>query len=74
MNQFKYPWEKECLAAILETDNCNFANLSATARATILNRIDELNMTFAGTPEEREALAAALARLQKLKIERLGGS
>ena len=70
----EYPWEKDYIAAILETDDGKLANLIATARSTILNRVYELNITRAGTIEERVALASALRGLQKMKIERLGGA
>jgi len=70
----KYPWEKDYIAAILETDDGKLAKLIAISRSTILNRVDELNITRAGTIEERVALASALRGLQKMKTERLGGA
>jgi hypothetical protein len=70
----KYPWEKDYIAAILETDDGKLANLIATAQSTMLARVDELNRTRGGTIEEREDLALALGGLHKMRVERLGGS
>ena len=70
----EYPWEKDYIAAILETDDGKLANLIATAQSTMLARVDELNRTRGGTIEEREDLASALGGLHKMRVERLGGS
>ena len=59
----EYPWEKDYIAAILETDDEKLANVIATAQSTMLARVDELNRTRGGTIEEREDLALALGGL-----------
>jgi hypothetical protein len=68
----KYDWERDYVAAILETDNEKLKDLVARAESTIAARVDQLNMDHGGTPDEQSALAAALAGLQKLRIERVG--
>ena len=67
-----YPWEQTYLAAILETDNAKLRERVAIANASIVARLDELNMDSGGTPQEQRALADALNGLKKLTSERLG--
>ena len=68
----KYPWMYEYLLAILETENNKLAKRIAAAESTIRARVDELNRDHGGTAEERASLTNALARLDKLGVERLG--
>jgi hypothetical protein len=68
----KYPWMYEYLSAFIETDNATLAKRIDVAEATIRARVDELSRDHGGTLEERAALANAIARLDKLIIERLG--
>jgi hypothetical protein len=72
MIPLKYAWEKDYIAAILETDDQKLAEVVASAESAMLARVDELNMDHGGTPEERESLLTALAGLQTLRSERLG--
>jgi len=69
---FKYEWEREYVAAILETDDAKLADRISAAGLAIANRMDELNVSDGGTQEEQQSITAALASLEKLRIERLG--
>jgi len=71
---FKYEWEREYVAAILETDDERLAARILAAGLAIANRMDELNVSDGGTQEEQQAITAALASLEKLRIEWLGRS
>ena len=72
MISLKYDWEHEYIAAVLETDNAVLPERISTAELAIAKRVDALNMNHGGTPEEQQSLAAALAGLNKLRVERLG--
>lgn len=72
MISFKYEWEREYVAAILETDDATLATLIAAAESTMLARVGELNNGHLAAQEERTYLATALAGLEKLRVERLG--
>ena len=74
MISFKYEWEREYVAAILETDDERLAARILAAGLAIANRMDELNVSDGGTQEEQQAITAALASLEKLRIEWLGRS
>ena len=43
MISFTYEWEREYVAAILETDNATLATLIAVAESTMLARVGKLN-------------------------------
>ena len=68
----KYDWERDYLAALLETDNEKLKDLVTRAKATLLARVDQLNTDHGESAEERASLAIALCGLRKLRIERLG--
>jgi len=72
MISLKYDWEHEYVAAILETDDAKLADRISAAELAIANRMDTLNMDHGGTREEQQSITAALASLEKLRIERLG--
>ena len=72
MISFKYEWEREYVAAILETDDSTLATVIAVAESTMLARVDQLNMSHLDAQEERLYLATALLGLEKMRIERLG--
>ena len=71
---FKYEWEREYVAAILETGDERLAARILAAGLAIANRMDELNVSDGGTQEEQQSITAALASLEKLRIEWLGRS
>jgi hypothetical protein len=71
---FKYEWEREYVAAILETDDAVLAERILAAGLAIANRMDALYVNEGGTQEEQQSITAALASLEKLRIERLGRS
>jgi hypothetical protein len=72
MISFTYEWEREYVAAILETDNVTLATLIAVAESTMLARVGQLNRGHVEAAEERSYLATAIAGLEKLRTERLG--
>jgi len=75
MVSLKYDWEHEYVAAILETDDARLADRISAAEFAIANRMDVLNMNQERTrEEEQQSITAALASLEKLRIERLGRS
>ena len=74
MITLKYEWEHEYVNAILETDVAVLADRILAAELAIANRMDVLSMNHAGTREEQQSITAALASLEKLRIERLGRS
>ena len=73
MIRLTYEWEREYIAAILEADNAKLPGRIAQAEATILTRYELLRMDGGGTPQEQTSLFGALAELDKLRAERLGG-
>jgi len=66
---FKYEWEREYVAAILETDDERLAARILAAGLAIANRMDELNVSDGGRQEVQQSITAALASLEKLRIE-----
>lgn len=72
MSSLKYEWEHQYTAAILETNDAKLADRIYAAELAITNRMDVLNMDHGGTREEQQSITAALASLEKLRIERLG--
>jgi len=65
-----YGWQRTYEAAILETDRSRLPKLIQDAQAAINARVEELHQNHEGTPEERLALADALAGLGVLRRER----
>lgn len=66
-----YPWEETYIAAILETDNGSLKDKIRAAEAKVAARLGELRQDHGGTPEEVEALNAAIRGLEALREERL---
>jgi len=64
-----YEWQRPFETAILETDRSRLPKLIASAQATIDARIEELRLDHQGSPDERQAIADAIAGLQILKRE-----
>ena len=64
-----YVWEESYKAAILETHDKELPNRLHTAKAAIDKRLQEMQMDHGGTPEERLAIADALAGLNVLRRE-----
>lgn len=62
-----YDWEGIYEAAILETDNGKLAQRVRAAKAAIDARLQVLQLDHGGTPEERQAIADALAGLSILR-------
>ena len=73
MISVEYDWEREYVAAVLETDDEKLSARLDVAKAVLLSRVELLNMNYDEAKLERDALAAALAGLYKLRIERLAG-
>ena len=64
-----YPWEDVYHAAILETERLRLPDRINAAQAAINSRIEQLQQDHQGTPEERDAIASALAGIRILKNE-----
>ena len=64
-----YVWNEPYRAAILETDEAKLPNRLKAAKAAIDARLHELQSDHGGTPEERQAISDALARLTVLRGE-----
>ena len=65
----RYQWEEYYEAAILETDRFRLPAVIKTAQTAINSRIEELEKDHQGTPEERDAIASALAGIRILQQE-----
>ena len=65
----EYVWEEVYKAAIVETDDGKLPNRIQAAKASIDNRLHDLQMDHGGTPEERQAISDALAGLIILRRE-----
>lgn len=65
-----YGWQRYYEAAILATDRVQLPKLIKDAQAAIDARVEEMHANHGGTPEERLALADALAGLSVLRRER----
>lgn len=66
-----FPWQKSYLDAVLETDNSTLPQRIIAAGNAIQARTIELAQDHQGTPEERQAIAAALSGLDTLRRERI---
>ena len=64
-----YPWQQYYEAAILETDRSRLPALIKVAQDAIESRIQQIGNDHQGTPEEREAIADALAGIRVLRQE-----
>lgn len=64
-----YPWQQHYEAAILETDRSRLPALIKAAQDAINSRINQISNDHQGTPEEREAIADALAGIRVLQEE-----
>jgi hypothetical protein len=64
-----YVWGESYEAAILETDCKKLPNRLQAAKASIDNRLHELQFGHGGTPEERQAITDALGGLNVLRRE-----
>lgn len=64
-------WQKFYMAAVLETDDGKVPQRVREAKAAIDARLEVLQLDHGGTPEERQAIADALAGLNALRSERL---
>jgi hypothetical protein len=62
-------WKKSYQAALVETDDKKLRERIQAAKAAIDNRLQELQMDHGGTPEERQAITAALDGLNFLRRE-----
>jgi hypothetical protein len=60
MISFKYEWEHEYVAAILETDDGKLVARIAAAESKMLVRVDQLNLSHVDAQEERLYLATVL--------------
>ena len=69
-----YAWQKQYLAAMLETDNTQLSERVHNAHTAIASRREELALDHGGTPDERRALSGALQRLFLLSNERIASS
>ena len=65
-----YVWQRYYEAAILETDRSRLPKLIKDAQAAIDARVEQLHANHEGTPDERLALADALAGLIVLRREK----
>ena len=65
----RYPWEAVYEAAILETELSRLPERISAAQAAINSRIEQMQQDHQGTPEERDAIASALAGIRILKKE-----
>jgi hypothetical protein len=65
-----YAWEELYEDAVLETDDGKLAKRLQVAKAAIDARLLVLQMARQGTPEERQAISAALTGLDVLRRER----
>jgi hypothetical protein len=65
-----YAWQKLYEAAILETDDEKLVKRLQVAKAAIDARLLVLQMDHQGTPEERQAISAALTGLDVLRRDR----
>jgi hypothetical protein len=64
----RYPWEAAYEAAILETEHSRLSDRIKAAQTAINSRIEQMQQDR-GTPEERDAIASALAGIRVLKNE-----
>ncbi len=67
-----YVWDEEYKAALLETHDNELPSRLRRAKAAIDKRLQEMQMDHGGTPEERQAIADALAALNVLRRELQG--
>jgi len=67
----RYVWEGLYEAAILETDDEKLPQRVRATKAAIDVRIQEMQLDHGGSPEERRALADALAGLIVLRRGRV---
>jgi hypothetical protein len=64
-----YVWKEPYNAALVETDSKKLRERIRAAKAAIDDRLHELQMDHGGTPEERQAITAALDGLNFLRRE-----
>jgi hypothetical protein len=71
---FRYPWEREYEAALVELDPKKLLERVHTAEAAIFNRLQELAKSPDSPDQkpEREAIEDALASLRVLQRDKLG--
>jgi|GEM_PF-1421329 hypothetical protein len=62
-------WQEFYDAALLETDDGKLVQRVRAAKAAIDSRLEVLQLDHGGTPEERHAIADALAGLNNLRNE-----
>jgi hypothetical protein len=67
--QADYSWQELYQVALVETNYRKLSNRIRVAKAAIDIRLHELQMEHGGTPEERQAISDALARLNILRKE-----
>lgn len=65
----RYTWETVYQAAILETERSRLPDRISAAQTAINSRIDQIQQDHQSTPEERDAIASALAGIRILKEE-----
>lgn len=65
----RYEWQRPYETAILETDRSRLPKMIASAQAAINARIETLRLDHQGSPDERQAIADALAGLRILVNE-----
>lgn len=69
----KYPeWQPDYLAAVTEMNAVGMLVKVLQAETLIFNRCQDLTSRDATDEEELQALAKAIKRLKKLKVDRLG--
>lgn len=64
-----YGWQRSYEDAILETDRSRLPILIRAAHAAIDQRVEQLRENREASPEERQAIADALAGLRVLREE-----
>jgi len=67
-----YVWKESYWAALAETDDEQLRERLRAAKGAIDARLHEMQMDHGGTPEEREAITAALNGLNALRRELQG--
>lgn len=70
----KYSWEADYIAAVLETDDARLAERINKANAALATRLNELASDHGGTSDEQVALTGALNGLLVLMKERYPAS
>ena len=65
----EYDWEKLYHKAVLETDWSRVEERIEATESAMQRRLHEFSLNHGGTPEENQAIARALDRLEILRTE-----